>query len=94
MKPIKIGGFHAINHGPSKNSCNMQEVSISNTKEVRNVLSTLQYVYLDPRKKPTKNKIFLLIGTKTQYIKLSATLTERPWFIKPNGDMYKNYRYD
>lgn len=89
MEKINIGGFDAVSLGTSPGSCGMKEVVILNTPKFRTVLGDIPDVYIDPRKKPTKNNLFLLMGTREQYIQLTGGMKESPWFVK-NG-RYKKY---
>ena len=91
MKRINIGGFNAVDLGENKNSCGMRIVVVLNTPKFRYALGSIPDVYVDPRKKATKNNIFLLMGTREQYIELTQGMQEAPWFINKSGTLIKRF---
>ena len=93
MKRINIGGFNAIDLGENRNSCGMHIVVALNTPKFRYALGSIPNVYVDPRKKATKNNIFLLMGTREQYIELTQKMQETPWFITKSGTLTKRFTY-
>ena len=93
MKKINIGGFDAVSLGASPGSCGMEEVVILNTPKFRTVLGNIPDVYIDPRKESTKNNLFLLMGTREQYIALTGGMQETPWFITKKGSLTKKFTY-
>lgn len=93
MKKINIGGFNAADLGENRNSCGMRIVVVLNTPKFRYALGSIPDVYVDPRKKATKNNLFLLMGTREQYIKLTQGMQETPWFITKNGTLTKKFTY-
>lgn len=93
MKKINIGGFDAINMGPTEDSCGMDIVVVLNTPKFRHALGNIPDVYVDPRKKATKNNLFLLMGTREQYIALTGGMKETPWFITKKGSLTKKFTY-
>lgn len=93
MKKINIGGFDAIDLGPTNKSCGMHEVVVLNTPKFRYALGSIPDVYVDPRKQSTKNNLFLLMGTREQYIALTGGMEETPWFITKKGSLTKKFTY-
>ena len=93
MKKINIGGFDAVDLGENKNSCGMHIVVVLNTPKFRYALGSIPNVYVDPRRKATKNNLFLLMGTREQYIALTGGMQETPWFITKRGSLTKKFTY-
>ena len=91
MKKINIGGFNAVDLGSTNKSCGMHEVVVLNTPKFRYALGSIPDVYVDPRKKATKNNLFLLMGTREQYIALTGGMKETPWFITKGGRLTKKF---
>ena len=84
MKKINIGGFDAVG---------MHIVVVLNTPKFRYALGSIPDVYVDPRKRPTKNNLFLLMGTREQYVELTQGMQETPWFITKGGHLTKKFTY-